>query len=166
MVAIVLIASLVSNAQTDTTLLTYDVDMFTKKEKLRATFPLFVISPLDSSKGLGIFPYIKKINGIWSYAGILGIARSMGTCYEKDKLEIIFEDGSLVSENSFVAHNCVGNLGFDQYGKLYNKLNKLIKAVRFTNGISGQQITKVLTEDTDKKYFINIFKAINTFNKK
>lgn len=144
--------------------LVYEKDEFSDKEYLMTDKDLLVSD--DGKKGFILYPRFKKEKGEWVYSTIGGTAAQIGSCYENDKVEIIFEDGSKFQMVSWRDFNCKGDIGFDLYGKFREQLSKPMKAIRFTNGRTYDSFTKNLTSDFDKNYFINAFKALDEYNQK
>lgn len=143
--------------------LTYEKDQFTEKEYLFTESDLLVTN--DGKKGFKLYPSFRKKDGVWKYSSLAGVS-TIGNCFENDKLYIIFEDGSKLDMVSWRDFNCKGDIGFDLYGAKREELSKPIKGIKFVNGRTYDSFEKMITDPNDKNYFINVFKALDEFNKK
>jgi len=141
--------------------LTYEKDEFTGKEYLMTESDLLVTN--DGKKGFKIYPTFTKENGKWKYDGLSGKS-TIGSCFENDKIYIIFEDGSKFDMTSWRDFNCKGDVGFDLYGKFKDDLSKTMKGIKFQNGRDYSSFDKIFTNVNDKNYFINAFKALDEYN--
>jgi hypothetical protein len=84
---------------------------------------------------------------------------NVGTCYEKDKLVFLFEDDTRFDLTSWNSFNCEGKSYYDYEKEALRKLgSKLVKAIRFTNGRSGESFTYILRE-SEKAYFVQAYSA-------
>jgi hypothetical protein len=116
----------------------------------------------DDKHGFKIACSFKKKNGKVDYNGLSVISAGVGTCMEKDLLDILFEDGSKLHLVGFNNFNCKGYSFFDLGGRELPNLKKPIKAIRLTNGRdSGEKYTGDVTKKDDKEYFIHVQKAID-----
>ena len=84
----------------------------------------------------------------------------LGNCNEKDKMIILFEDGSKITLTSWNKFNCDGDAYFNLNDKQKEKLSTLpVKTIRVTNGHSYESITS--SEGYNKRYFIQAFYSID-----
>jgi len=143
--------------------LKYEKDEFTGKEYLMTESNLLVSD--DGKKGFIIYPRFKKENNKWEYSFIGGVS-TVGTCFENDKIYIIFDDGSKFDMTSWRDFNCKGEIGFDLNGQYREILSKPIKGIKFQNGRDYSSFDKIFTNSNDKNYFINAFKALDAYNNK
>lgn len=140
----------------------YEKDEFTDKEYLFVKKNLVVSN--DGKKGILLYPSFKKINGTWTYNGLSGVS-TVGNCFENDQIFILFEDGTKMDMTSWRDFNCKGDIGFDLYAKMRDNLSKPIKGIKFQNGRDYSSFEKMLTEPNDKNYFVNVFNALDEYNK-
>ena len=140
----------------------YEKDEFTDKETLTVKKGLVISN--DGKKGLVLYPVFKKVDGIWTYNGFAG-GSNVGTCFENDKIYILFEDGTKMDLTSWRKFNCKGDIGFDLYGTMREKLSQPIKGIKFQNGQDYSSFEKMLVEQNDKNYFVNVFNALDEYNK-
>jgi hypothetical protein len=141
--------------------LAYEKDEFTGKEYLFTETYLLVTN--DGKKGFKIYTTFKKDGENWIYNGISGMS-TIGSCFENDKIYIIFDDGSKFDMTSWRDFNCKGNISFDLYGKYKDDLSKPMKGIKFQNGRDFTSFDKIFTSENDKNYFINAFKALDDYN--
>jgi hypothetical protein len=112
-------------------------------------------------KGFIVKPAFEIKKGVLVYSGIIVESVGIGTCLEKDELTILFEDKTKVTLISWSKFNCKGMSYFDLSGTELNKLTKRIKAVRFQNGRSFEELTVPLEKEKDKDFFIDVKRAID-----
>jgi hypothetical protein len=161
LIAMVLV-SLFAFAQSENPIkLIYEKDEFTGKEYLQVE-PTLLVSE-DGKKGFNLFPILRKEGDKWAYSTMGGVS-TIGDCFENDKVFIIFEDGSKFSMTSWRAFNCKGDIGFDLYAKFRKELCKPMKAIRFQNARDYTTFEMTFTNQNDKNYFINVFKALDEYN--
>lgn len=142
--------------------LIYQKDEFKGTEYLLTKTNLFVSN--DGKEGFKLSPYFKKENGKWNYAFLAGVS-SIGTCFEKDKIYILFDDGSRFEMTSCSVYNCNGDIVFDLHGEFRGTLSSMpMKGIRFENGVDHTLCEKIFTNENDKNYFINAFKALEEHN--
>jgi hypothetical protein len=115
----------------------------------------------DGVKGFIIEPHFNKKTGVIQYSTISIKFAHIGNCNENDGLIFLFEDGSRVEMRSWSKFDCKGVSYFDLRGNELQKLNKPIKAVRFTNGRSHESYTYFCKTDFEKNYFIYVNKLLN-----
>ena len=140
----------------------YEKDEFTDKEYLFVKKNLLVTN--DGKKGFSLYPSFEKKDGIWVYDGIYGVS-TVGNCFENDKIFILFEDGTKIEMTSWRDFNCDGDLGFDISASMREKLSKPIKGIKFQNGRDYSSFEKMFTLANDKNYFVNVFSALDDYNK-
>ncbi|MFT5646777.1 MAG: hypothetical protein ACI976_001461 [Aureispira sp.] len=137
----------------------YHEDVMTDKEYIYTNQSLL---SLDGKKvGFIVKPSFKIKNGVFIYSGIIVESVGIGTCLEKDDLTVLFEDNTKITLKSYSKFNCKGISKFDLYGTELSKLTKRIKAVRFLNGRSFEELTIVLEKEKDKTFFIDVKRAID-----
>jgi hypothetical protein len=161
LIAMVLV-SLFTFAQSENPIkLIYEKDEFTGKEFLSVE-PSLLVSE-DGVKGFRLYPVLRKEGDKWGYSTMGGVS-TIGDCFENDKVFIIFEDGSKFSMTSWRAFNCKGDIGFDLYAKFRKELCKPMKAIRFQNARDYTTFEMTFTNQNDKNYFVNFFKALDEYN--
>lgn len=137
----------------------YHKDIMTDKESIYTNESLL---SLDGKKvGFIVKPSFEIKNGVFAYDGIIVESVGIGTCLEKDDLTILFEDSTKITLKSWSKFNCKGISKFDLYGTDLRKLTKRIKAVRFQNGRSFEELTVLLEKEKDKTFFIDVKRAID-----
>ncbi|WDF45248.1 hypothetical protein PQ459_10090 [Chryseobacterium sp. KACC 21268] len=89
---------------------------------------------------------------------------NIGSCFENDEVDFLFENKNKLKLNSFSSYNCSGNSAFilSEENKEILSKNKIIK-FRFTNGRSGENSTFEL-KNKNQSYFIDFFDAMR-YNK-
>tara|TARA_R110000868_G_scaffold131960_3_gene342352 strand:- start:116 stop:634 length:519 start_codon:yes stop_codon:yes gene_type:complete len=113
----------------------------------------------DNKKGFSVSVSWNIVNGEVTYSGLIVKSIGIGTCNEKDKLIILFDDGTKYSSISWNDFNCDGNSYFDLQRADYETIcHGSMSAIRFTNGRSFDDLTYTLT--TDKDYFIQVKNAL------
>jgi len=111
-----------------------------------------VIKSSDGESGFRVRLSIKEKNDVLQQDGLTIKAVNIGSCYENNKLTMLFENGekfTIVSWNKF---NCDGDVYFEVSNKNWEllKSQKLVK-MRFENGRTYDSLTgEVETQD----YFI------------
>jgi len=125
----------------------------------------FVIKSEDGQSGFRVSLGVKEKNGKLIEDGLNLKVVNVGSCYENNKITILFENGeksNLLSWNKF---NCEGKVYFE----INDKTEELLKTqkvtkVRFENGRSYESLTG---EVEDQEYFIKLFGMIqeNKFEK-
>lgn len=84
----------------------------------------------------------------------------LGTCCEKNKIIVLFEDNSKINLVSWNKFNCDGRAYFNLNSEQKKKLSTMaISTIRVTNGYSFESITS--SEGYNKKYFNHIFHCID-----
>ena len=157
-----LLASVFTFAQNESPIkLVYEKDEFTDKEYLKVE-PNLLVSE-DGVKGFYLYPFLSRKGDKWIYTAIGGTS-TVGDCFENDKVFIVFENGTTFNMTSWIKFNCKGSIGFDLYGKYRSELSKTMKAIRFQNGVNYTTFEMQFTDDNDKNYFINFFKALDEYN--
>jgi hypothetical protein len=96
---------------------------------------------------------------------LIGVS-NIGNCFENDKIFILFEDGTKMEMTSWRDFNCKGDIGFDLHATMREKLSKPIKGIKFQNGRDYSSFEKMITDLNDKNYFVNVFSALDEYNKK
>lgn len=119
----------------------------------------------DKSQGFRLQLDIKEIDDkTLAFDGLTLKVIGIGTCFEKDNLILLFENGKKMSVNSYNDFNCEGDSWFvlnDGNSETYIDLlksQKLIK-IRFENGSSHESLTQEISEK-NQNYFIELFKLI------
>ena len=157
-----LLASVFTFAQNENPInLIYEKDEFTGNEYLKVE-PNLLVSE-DGVKGFVLYPYLSRKGDKWVYTAIGGTS-TIGGCFENDKIFIVFENGTTFNMTAWTKFNCKGSIGFDLYGKYRNELFKSMKAIRFQNGVNYNTFEMKFTEENDKNYFVNFFKALDEYN--
>ena len=130
--------------------MTDKVYFFTKKG--------IVIKSTDAQSGFRVELSIQEKNGELSQDGLIVKAVNIGSCYEDNKLTMLFENGekfTIVSWNKF---NCDGDIYFSIPNKNWELMQsqKLMK-MRFENGRTYDSLTG---EVDDKEHFISLNKQM------
>lgn len=117
-----------------------------------------VIKSADAKSGFRVELSIQEKNGELSQDGLIVKAVNIGSCYEDNKLTMLFENGekfTIVSWNKF---NCDGDIYFSIPNKNWELMQsqKLVK-MRFENGRTYDSLTG---EVEDKDYFILLNKQM------
>jgi hypothetical protein len=137
----------------------YHEDVMTDKEYIYTNESLL---SLDGKKvGFIVKPSLEMKNEAFVYTGIFVESVGIGTCLEKDDLTILFEDSTKITLKSYSKFNCKGISKFDLSDTELNKLTKRIKAVRFLNGRSFEELTILVEKEKDKTFFIDVKRAID-----
>jgi len=117
----------------------------------------------DGEKGFALNVSFKEKAGVVKYGGIYVKSSGIGSCNEKSKLIILFEDGSKQTLTSWNDFNCEGDSFFDLANTMLSKMVKPIKKLMFQDGRSFESYTHEVSEE-DKNFFIEIIDAINEKN--
>jgi len=137
----------------------YYKDIMTDKESVYTNESLL---SLDGKKmGFVVKPSLEIKNGVLAYNGIIVESVGIGVCLEKDDLTLLFEDNTKITLKSWSKFSCKGISKFDLSGTKLNELTKRIKAVRFQNGRSFEEVTISLDKEKDKTFFIDVKRAID-----
>jgi hypothetical protein len=173
--AVALIVSLTSNGQAKQVVnktavtstsnpikLLLSVDKYSDERFLFSNFNL-VISR-DNKKGFKITPSFTEVNGKWKYDGMIVKSYLSRGCNEDDMIYFLFDDGTKVSYKSWQEFNCDNTSYFDESQNI-NPLKKRLKGVKFVNGRTFESYEMMLTNPDDKNYFINLSKALDSYNK-
>ena len=116
----------------------------------------------DGKKGFVVDFWLKKKGDKVEYQGLMITAAQIGSCHEKDELIVLFDDGTKESFSMWNDFNCKGNVWMDWNKSGINTLNKSIKAIRLTNGRSYDSFTKEFKVPSEKNFFIDAIKAVNS----
>ena len=118
-----------------------------------------VIKSEDETSGFRISLGIKEKNSQLKDNGINIKAVNIGSCYENNKLIILFENGEKINLVSWNKFNCEGNAYFDITDQQRELLiNQKVKKIRFENGRSFENLTG---EATNPEYFITLFNLMS-----
>lgn len=146
--AIVLL-SLTASAQIETT-----TDEMTGRTTITVTEYLEME---QEGKGFVLAPRIEHPSGQMDY--LAGIMSGFSGCFERDKMIILFKDGSNLNLHSIAKFNCKGLVVFNINNKIRNQLfEKEIDKIRISSKRSYESIT---VEVDNPRYFIEIGEAIN-----
>lgn len=124
-----------------------------------------VIKSEDGASGFRVSLGVKEKNGNLQEDGLNVKVVGVGSCFENNKLIVLFENGEKSTMLSWNKFNCEGKAYFeinDKTEELF-KTQKVTK-IRFENGRSYES----LTGEVDKpEYFITLFNLIgeNKFEK-
>lgn len=116
----------------------------------------------DGKKGFAVSISWVVNEGKIEYSGISVVSAGIGNCNESDELIILFEDNSKYSAVSWNEFNCKGNSYFDLHSNDFEKVIKMISAIRFENGRTHDSYTFDLKKDKD--FFIDAKKALDKVN--
>lgn len=116
----------------------------------------------DGDKGFIIIPSFQMYMGNVVYDGLCVVSDRIGTnCVEKSNLIFLFDDDTKTYVNSWNEYNCKGISIMDKT-KLLDEadMHKKVVAIRFTNGIGGENLTFKVPENS-QTYFNEVISAIN-----
>ena len=116
-----------------------------------------IVANTERTKGVKFGFHINdKVEFSFITATLIGL----GNCNEKDKMIILFEDGSKINLVSWNKFNCDGDAYFSLNAQERLSLSTLpIKTIRITNGYTYESIT--VSEGYNKRYFIQAFYCID-----
>jgi hypothetical protein len=118
-----------------------------------------VIKSEDGESGFRISLGIKEKNSQLKDNGINIKAVNIGSCYENNKLIILFENGEKINLVSWNKFNCEGNAYFEITDPQKELLiSQKVKKIRFENGRSFENLTG---EATNPEYFITLFNLMS-----
>jgi len=140
----------------DSTFIYYFVDELEDKTYHMPSSDLIVANS-EKTEGAKISFHLTD-EGEFSFltANIVGL----GNCYEKNKMIVLFKDGSKINLVSWNDFNCDGKAYFNLNAAQKQKLSTLpIKTIRVTNGYTYESIT--VSEGYNKRYFIQAFHCID-----
>lgn len=116
----------------------------------------------DREKGFKLFMGVDYEKNRLKYSGVICLSYNIGSCVEHDNLIFLFEDGTnYTTPSSWNDFNCKGYSYFDFKGKDMMKLNKRIKAIRFTNGRTSDYYTHYLSPEDADAFMANIDAIVN-----
>lgn len=116
----------------------------------------------DGDKGFIIIPSFQMYMGNVVYDGLNVVSDRIGTsCVDKSNLIFLFDDDTKTYVNSWNDYNCKGISIMDKT-KLLDEadMHKKVVAIRFTNGIGGENFTFKVPENS-QTYFNEVISAIN-----
>ena len=134
------------------------VDEMTDEVSYRVDKRLVISNPAQT-KGFAIEPYIKEKNGkIYAEMMLVSLV-GLGNCNEKNKIIILFDDGSKFTSLSWNSFNCTGDAYFTFTKDEIKQLStKTLSKIRVQNGETFES----LTADVEaKNYFIEFYKLLN-----
>jgi hypothetical protein len=133
-------------------------DQMTDKQYFIASAGLLCTN--DGDVGFLIRPTFELKKGRITYTGLSVKSSGIGNCVENSEINFLFEDGSKLMDRSWNDFNCKGNSYFDFKSVLLSKVNKPLKAVRFTNGREFKSFTYTLKPE-ETNYFIEVSNAVD-----
>lgn len=117
-----------------------------------------VIKSEDGESAFRVQLSMKEKNDKLSESGLILKVVNVGTCYENNKLTMLFENGekfTIVSWNKF---NCEGDVYYEISSSNWELMTtQKVNKIRFENGRSYENLTG---EVEDKTYFITLGKLI------
>ncbi len=117
-----------------------------------------VIKSEDGQSGFRVQLSIGEKNGKLNESGLIVKVVNIGTCYENNKLTILFENGEKFTVVSWNEFNCEGDAYFEISKSNWELMQtQKVKKIRFENGRSFESFTG---EVEDKDYFITLGKLI------
>lgn len=146
-----------SNSQTkDSIYVCYD----TMTEEYKAITPYYILDVnKEKTKALRVEVMLNYEDGGIKYNGLCTRAIGIGNCVEKDRIIIMFADGTKYTSISWSGFDCDGYSFYDLKGEDEALINKKITAIMFINGRSYDNY-KFNVSDADANYFQKVFKAI------
>lgn len=114
----------------------------------------------DKTKAFELMVLLKYEDGIVKYNGLGTKTIGIGTCVEKDRLIIMFADGTKYSSISWSDFDCDGFSFYDIDAKDRKLIDKKITSIMFINGRSYDSYKFNVTE-AYSDYLQKIFKAID-----
>lgn len=119
-----------------------------------------VIKSENGESGFRVRLTIKEKNGELSQDGLIIKAVNIGSCYENNKLTMLFENGEKFTIASWNKFNCDGDVYFSIPNKNWEllKSQKLMK-MRFENGRTYDSLTGEV-EAEDQEHFILLNKQM------
>lgn len=144
------------HAQSDSTFMYYFTDEMSEVTYYIPSSDL-IVANTERTKGVKFGFHINdKVEFSFITATLIGL----GNCNEKDKMIILFEDGSKINLVSWNDFNCEGRAYFNLNAAQKQKLSTIpVKTIRVTNGDSYESITS--SEGYNKRYFIQSFYSID-----
>lgn len=124
-----------------------------------------VIKSEDGASGFRVSLGVKEKSGNLQEDGLNVKVVGVGSCFENNKLILLFENGEKSTMLSWNKFNCEGNAYFHIHAKDLDLLKtQKIKKIRFENGRSYESLTG---EVENAEYFMTLFKLIseNKFEK-
>lgn len=119
-----------------------------------------VMANEEKTKGIRMEAFLKEQDGKVIVSMLSVTMVNIGTCCENNELIILFDDDTKIKLKSWNKFNCKGNAWFFLQDEDVQSLStKKIKKVRVTNGSSFESFTAD-PKETDKEYYINVFKAV------
>jgi len=117
-----------------------------------------VIKSENGESGFRVRLAIEEKNGKLEQDGLIIKAVNIGSCYENNKLTMLFENGEKFTIQSWNKFNCDGDIYFEVSHKNWEllKSQKLMK-MRFENGRTYDSLTG---EVEDKEHFILLNKQM------
>jgi hypothetical protein len=119
---------------------------------------------MQGKEGFNINIFAKKIKGKIVYSGLALNVQNVGSCHEEDILYVLFEDGTKEQFKQWNNFNCTGDVYLDLYHTQLEKFNKPIKGFKLVNGRTYDSYEKMLDNDDDKNWFVNVINAFKEQN--